>query len=366
MKTHYELLDIAPKAGDETETAFNKRLRTAYLQAIRSHHPDRSDGSLASDINAAYTTLHNATQRSLYDQELPLKQAIAHSNRRALNLASSFNNCFDWIACICQTVQAVRPYTRSVLSFGASDRMISRIFEQSTKQDAAALQTQLMEFIESDTHWESTSARTLFFDLMIMRRTFADANKRQEEAIRTISALCTQAFDQPPTTTTTATPADSDAIQLLRNQIKQQLNQSTQTILSIQTQIDFIREHLNDDQQASCGYLLKLRTQLKQLSKRHDQQTAEHRRFAAAIVALGSDNPQAVALILTLEQITLRRLSSSDCELATTQTTVDRLTTDLKKKAPFCLLFAQPVADAATAEPPASSTARRLSMSSID
>lgn len=364
MRSHYDTLSIEQKKTDESEQDFQARLRKAYISSMRAQHPDHGgDSSAAAELNEAYTTLSDATARSLYDQELPLKRELITSNQRAFDLARSFDNCFDWIVCICRTVQAVREHTRSRLSFGASDRTIAEIHQYASTQNAAKLQTTLNAFIESDSHWDTTSARTLFFDLLIMRRSFATPESRQEEAIRSTRALCTQYFDQPPATTDIAAESDRDSIE-------QVLNQGARNILAINAQISFICKHLTAAQQAGCSRLNKLHIKRRQAITLQSAQAREHRRFAIAIADLERCNPGATTLALTLEQMTLKQLAAAEEDRTETQAAITRLQHSLREQAPGCTLFARPAIKGCVEEEAKPSSPivnlRKLSMSSID
>lgn len=72
MKTHYDILGVAPDADYET-------IKTAYRRAVKAHHPDLHIGSAAAErlakrINAAHAVLKDPVRRSRYDDYLRGRQ----------------------------------------------------------------------------------------------------------------------------------------------------------------------------------------------------------------------------------------------------------------------------------------------------
>jgi curved DNA-binding protein CbpA len=68
MKTHYDILGVAPDADYNT-------IKTAYRKAVKAHHPDLHLGNASAErlsrrIIAAHTVLKNAERRSRYDEYL--------------------------------------------------------------------------------------------------------------------------------------------------------------------------------------------------------------------------------------------------------------------------------------------------------
>ena len=68
MKTHYEVLGVAPDA-----TA--AEVRDAFRRRAREHHPDRAGsaaggGGSMPDVNEAYRVLRDPGRRAMYDAEL--------------------------------------------------------------------------------------------------------------------------------------------------------------------------------------------------------------------------------------------------------------------------------------------------------
>lgn len=72
MKTHYDILGVAPDADYET-------IKAAYRRAVKAHHPDLHIGSAAAErlakrINAAHAVLKDPVRRSRYDDYLRGRQ----------------------------------------------------------------------------------------------------------------------------------------------------------------------------------------------------------------------------------------------------------------------------------------------------
>lgn len=63
VKTHYELLEVHPRASQEV-------IQAAHRALIRRHHPDSGgDPAMAKALNEAYSVLSDADRRSRYDRE---------------------------------------------------------------------------------------------------------------------------------------------------------------------------------------------------------------------------------------------------------------------------------------------------------
>jgi curved DNA-binding protein CbpA len=63
---HYEVLGVPPEADGAA-------IRSAYLNLMRAHHPDRRPGdpasaALARRVNAAYAVLRDPARRAAYDR----------------------------------------------------------------------------------------------------------------------------------------------------------------------------------------------------------------------------------------------------------------------------------------------------------
>ncbi|HEY7647109.1 MAG TPA: tetratricopeptide repeat protein [Hyphomicrobiales bacterium] len=85
MKTHYDILGVAPDADYET-------IKAAYRRALKAHHPDLHVGSAAAErlakrINAAHAVLKDPVRRSRYDDYLRGRQ-----KRMQLRLATGLTS----------------------------------------------------------------------------------------------------------------------------------------------------------------------------------------------------------------------------------------------------------------------------------
>jgi tetratricopeptide (TPR) repeat protein len=85
MKTHYDILGVAPDADYET-------IKAAYRRALKAHHPDLHVGSAAAErlakrINAAHAVLKDPVRRSRYDDYLRGRQ-----KRMQLTLATGLTS----------------------------------------------------------------------------------------------------------------------------------------------------------------------------------------------------------------------------------------------------------------------------------
>ena len=85
MKTHYDILGVAPDAAYES-------IKAAYRRAVKAHHPDLHVGSAAAErlakrINAAHAVLKDPARRSRYDDYLRGRQ-----KRMQLTLATGLTS----------------------------------------------------------------------------------------------------------------------------------------------------------------------------------------------------------------------------------------------------------------------------------
>ncbi len=78
MRTHYDVLGVAPDASGEA-------IRAAYRQRARDHHPDRhrSSSAVGGDtmpaINEAYRVLHDPGRRAMYDRSIEGRRPVTSS-----------------------------------------------------------------------------------------------------------------------------------------------------------------------------------------------------------------------------------------------------------------------------------------------
>lgn len=72
-QTHYEVLEVCPRASLPT-------IRAAYKSLVQRHHPDRNDGDQAAltrtqALTRAYEILSDAGRRAAYDAALAIQRA---------------------------------------------------------------------------------------------------------------------------------------------------------------------------------------------------------------------------------------------------------------------------------------------------
>lgn len=75
MSTHYEILGVE-------ETASAEEITRAYRKLARQYHPDRPNGDAArfSQVNQAYTVLHDNSKRASYDAHLRFTRQFGNTD----------------------------------------------------------------------------------------------------------------------------------------------------------------------------------------------------------------------------------------------------------------------------------------------